>query len=463
MSAPASRYHSPKLPALLQRRPASSSSDNSSPLQSPSPFAHAAYISGGDSPQKEHFTLPPPAYPHNAHHHGTSTPVKIQPMHVHRPVIPVPGHTGTTPGSFGGQSTDTIRYGRRPAVTNSMKSPNAIGPRCACGLPAGHAQRVRGTSKDRAGSFGNVLDSPGGFTMLATLSGQRRPSLTALQLEETLPRSSRHTSDSAIHPSGILGLHHQALPVPRRSSPPAGPSSYLSRSRSDPLPPSAHSPRAHATLSSLVANLRLSNANPTEALPHVGELARKSLGAHPLPATATPIFSKRRLSDETDSRLNSPVNDEPASSAGDLARSVSDRRGRSRDRHALNLDENGAIVPSNYGLNLREGRSRSGSNKREQAPSRTRRSGEFPAPRGRNAEWPRRPSTAAEDLTQTQGIAPKSRSVVPPNAGVVAPPPSAPHRLRDSPRQPSLQGESFRLYPDRAAQELSRVFGVAAS
>ncbi|BEI85310.1 hypothetical protein CcaverHIS002_0507110 [Cutaneotrichosporon cavernicola] len=122
-------------PILGRRRGASTSSSSvsDSPIQSPH-----TNPSAGDSPQKEVFNLPPPAYPMGF---VGSVPMKI-PTSLQNRVASngsANGHPNgaTTPTG----SVDTLRFGRKSSVTNSVTSPLALGPRCGCGRPLGHRNR----------------------------------------------------------------------------------------------------------------------------------------------------------------------------------------------------------------------------------------------------------------------------------------------------------------------------------
>ncbi|WVQ74586.1 hypothetical protein IAR50_004187 [Cryptococcus sp. DSM 104548] len=206
-----------------------SSSAVSSPLQSPrtNPIEM-------DSPQKGLFNLPPSAYPHKQSFGVTSSvPIKIPSLASRTsPVFSAVG----TPGSVNSTvyannaSIETLRFGRRPAAVNSVTSPNALIPRCACGLPANH--KGRSTSKDRA----DLFDS--GFSRLSL-----NPPGTAK--EEPISRSLRIVSDSAIPPFALSpkvmaqaitpNTHVTPLNISEHPSPIA-PTTHLSRSRSDPNP-----------------------------------------------------------------------------------------------------------------------------------------------------------------------------------------------------------------------------------
>lgn len=267
-----------------------SSSANSSPLHSPQ-TNHADF----DSPQKGFFNLPPPAYPVTQFGAPPSAvPVKI-PALLPR-ASPIFGAIGT-PGSQGstvyphGASVDTLRFGRRPGAVNSVTSPNALLPRCACGLPANH-HRIRASSKDRA----DLVDS--GFSRLSL-----GPSVVAR--EEPISRSLRIVSDSAIPPFTLspkgtpqiitATLNHSG-PFHTEQSSPVAPNNLLSRSRSDPIPPS----------------------------PKVG---KRTIA--PVPVVSTIVPTRRQSSHEPEYRTN----------ILEISNIDSPRRGRSRERQEHHEDD----------------------------------------------------------------------------------------------------------------------------
>lgn len=268
-----------------------SSSANSSPLHSPQ-TNHADF----DSPQKGFFNLPPPAYPVTQFGAPppSAVPVKI-PALLPR-ASPIFGAIGT-PGSQGstvyphGASVDTLRFGRRPGAVNSVTSPNALLPRCACGLPANH-HRIRASSKDRA----DLVDS--GFSRLSL-----GPSVVAR--EEPISRSLRIVSDSAIPPFTLspkgtaqiitATLNHSG-PFHTEQSSPVAPNNLLSRSRSDPIPPS----------------------------PKVG---KRTIA--PVPVVSTIVPTRRQSSHEPEYRTN----------ILEISNIDSPRRGRSRERQEHHEDD----------------------------------------------------------------------------------------------------------------------------
>ena len=216
---------SPRMPAhVYPRGPDSSSSSSiaSSPIQSP----RTNPGSGIDSPQKEPLDLPPPAFPS----HGVlgSIPVKIPRLSSGKHTQSTTPVATQTPGSQGGSmfpignSIDTLRFGRKPGVVNSVTSPNALAARCSCGKPFGHPG-----SKDRAESG------------LAGLS--LGPSLVAPQ-----PQHGRVTSNPISKASSGHNTPHRndalSADIEHHTISSTLGASLLSRSRSDPIP---HSPKEH--------------------------------------------------------------------------------------------------------------------------------------------------------------------------------------------------------------------------
>nr|XP_031862943.1 uncharacterized protein CI109_001418 [Kwoniella shandongensis]KAA5530015.1 hypothetical protein CI109_001418 [Kwoniella shandongensis] len=292
-----------------------SSSVSSSPLQSPRTSASEV-----DSPKKDTFNLPPPAYPSKqlasiSH----SIPMKIPVL------VPRTGPTfssSQTPGSHGNAifhsaaSIDTLRFGRKPSAVNSVTSPNALLPRCACGKPAGHQDRA--ASRERT----DPLDS--GFSRLAL-----DPSYAAPQLTN---RSLRIVSDPAIppyNPPGRVQSNH-VTPEPSTSV------SLLSRSRSDPV---AQSPKGQRYI---IPPAPVINTSPA---PNVITPSRRATDEAAPISPVTPSVSR-------------PTRRSP--NALDVTHFDSPRRGRSRERQEHHI---GQITP-NAILNHPADR--------EQAPSRSR-------------------------------------------------------------------------------------------
>ena len=198
----------------------SNSSITSSPLQSPEPIPQ-----GGDSPQKDPLDLPPPAFPHGHKEHHQffgSVPVKI-PTLVPRPAPPAVAAVGSQGTPLHGTSIDTLRFGRRPGVINSIISPNALLPRCACGKPANH--RSRASSKER-------LAEPD-FARLTLGPSVLHPSPRMVPVN--LGDKPRVASDGMLggRPAGVGRKATSGYTTPHD----ALGSSLLSRSRSDPIPP----------------------------------------------------------------------------------------------------------------------------------------------------------------------------------------------------------------------------------
>lgn len=221
--APSPRIHA-------QNDYSSNSSITSSPLHSPETIPQ-----GADSPHKDPLDLPPPAFPHSHHPHHKdlrdkehfaaygSVPVKI-PALVPRPsthAVHPPAPVGSHGTPLHGTSIDTLRFGRRPGVINSVISPNALLPRCACGKPANH--RSRASSKERA--------PEADFTRLTLGPSVLHPSPRMMPVN--LGDKPRVASD------GIIGGRHAGrMSTSGYTTPQEGVgSSLLSRSRSDPIPP----------------------------------------------------------------------------------------------------------------------------------------------------------------------------------------------------------------------------------
>ncbi len=114
-------------------------------------------------------------------------------------------------------------------MTNSITSPNALRPRCACGLPANH--RSRPHSKERASDLDN------GFARL-----NLGPAVTSQQQHYPLFPHPQATDKRIVSDSTIHGYNPNGITIDRRAasgynSPLLGQTggSLLSRSRSDPI------------------------------------------------------------------------------------------------------------------------------------------------------------------------------------------------------------------------------------
>lgn len=210
---------SPVFGARRRGNSSSSSSLSDSPIQSPSTNASAT-----DSPQKESFNLPPPAYP--AAFSIGSVPVKI-PGAGFASRVPSATNSGVaTPGSHTtvypvGTSVDTLRFGRKSSVTNSVTSPLALAPRCGCGRALGHRARSGDRQREPAAAEGISCLSLG-------------PSLTTT--DDTAPP--RMMSDPSFRAPRTPNFGCPPLPEERSIAHVLG-SSLLSRSRSDPAAPSS--------------------------------------------------------------------------------------------------------------------------------------------------------------------------------------------------------------------------------
>jgi hypothetical protein len=246
---------SPRMPPHVRPSSTSSESDEStSPLNSPNTIP-----AGAESPHKDPLDLGPPAFP-NSHSHigfpGSSVPVKI-PAVMPRPApapipAPVPSH-----GTYG-TSIDTLRFGRKPALINSVTSPNALIARCACGKPANHP--LRATSKERGESE---------FSLLSL-----GPSRTSHRVVSDTPGSSHSIDRRAV--SGYASPTLEPLQLADGVG-----ASALSRSRSDPMHPKLAYTRATPTEStfaeSSAAPRRKSHAAQTDR-PGVATLGSRETG-----------------------------------------------------------------------------------------------------------------------------------------------------------------------------------------
>ncbi|KAK4683672.1 hypothetical protein P7C73_g6562, partial [Tremellales sp. Uapishka_1] len=302
---------SPRMPAHLPADSSSSSSTTSSPLQSPRTNPSAA-----DSPLKEAFHLPPPAYPPHQSLAFGSVPVKI-PVLLPRPAPSTVIH-GETPASHGtiyqtGASVDTLRFGRRPATTNSVTSPKALLPRCACGQPANHKGR-------RASQYLAEVDD--GFSRLALGSStlQDRTVSDPAVTTSSKAKGQRSTSTHAAPALRSMSINPTANDRTIADVMLGGLS--LSRSRSDPSSPS----------------------NKSRA------------GFLPPPKAVSPLKPSQEL---------------PVDNDADPSVLVSPRRGRSRERQDHPTDDL-AMAPTNRNHDSPHLFDRSRTRSREAGPSRSR-------------------------------------------------------------------------------------------
>ncbi|EJT52336.1 hypothetical protein A1Q2_05998 [Trichosporon asahii var. asahii CBS 8904] len=235
----------------------SSSSISESPIQSP-----ATNPVDGGSPNKECFNLPPPAYPTQVFGSLSTMPVKI-PSSSRTPVMMTVPLAGTTAPS--GTSVETLRFGRKSSVTNSVTSPLALLPRCGCGRPIGHRARSRDRS-DAAEAISCLSLGPNN--------------------DEVRSSASRVCSDSSRNQgTRTPNILCPALPEERSITHVLG-SSLLSRSRSDPHPPSPRAsmggihPRPALELSGVAAPMNhsplppVTSAMPNMTLPNTGRETR---------------------------------------------------------------------------------------------------------------------------------------------------------------------------------------------
>jgi hypothetical protein len=256
-------------PILGRRRGTSTSSSSlsESPIQSPH-----TNPSGGDSPQKEAFNLPPPAYPLGF---VGSVPMKI-PNGLQNRVASNGSANGTHGATTPTGSVDTLRFGRKSSVTNSVTSPLALAPRCGCGRPLGHRNRsLPGDELNFAclnlGPNG-VPDADVNVLRLVSDPIHRTPNMACPPLPEDRsishvlgsslllsrsrsdphhppsPRTARAHGETAkaggsIHPRPALDVSLGATPPERMQLPSVAP---LRGVRSRSAAPSAHSRREHA-------------------------------------------------------------------------------------------------------------------------------------------------------------------------------------------------------------------------
>lgn len=247
----------PHVPSTHGPESNSSSSITSSPIHSPRTNPSG---SGSDSPQKDPFDLPPPAFP-NSHSMSNypllqsagSVPVRIPNLGSSvakgSPLSPVPGHVPAH-GSLLSASIETLHFGRKPGVVNSVISPNALLPRCACGKAAGHAKRR--TSKDRGMEQGFAHLSLGPSVLSGGPSNPFAPSSSTSSTGTARVVSAPAKTSLSGHSTPRHPPTYSPTPLHTVSSTIG--SSQLSRSRSDPIPPSppgnviAPSTRQHANL-----------------------------------------------------------------------------------------------------------------------------------------------------------------------------------------------------------------------
>ncbi|GHJ85311.1 hypothetical protein NliqN6_1713 [Naganishia liquefaciens] len=111
-----------------------SRSEESSPLQSPSPFAHPEQTLDDNSPKEDAFMLPGPAYPTaNGIFGSQKTYTGTPPVKISAPktqgFLPPNSSLKNEIGTPMQQQVDsTLHYGRRPGQTNSVTSPLALFP-----------------------------------------------------------------------------------------------------------------------------------------------------------------------------------------------------------------------------------------------------------------------------------------------------------------------------------------------
>lgn len=212
----------PHVPVTHGPNSSSSSSITSSPIHSPRTNPSG---SGSDSPQKDPFDLPPPAFPQQASlNFPGSMPVKIPNLVKASPAV---GPT-QTPASHGstilplGASIETLHFGRKPSVTNTVISPNALLPRCACGKVAGHSKRRPSKDRGMETGFSNLSLGP---SLLASAPGRVVSAPAKAASGHGTPRFNTNSNSTY-------------SPTPLQTVSSVIGASQLSRSRSDPIPPS---------------------------------------------------------------------------------------------------------------------------------------------------------------------------------------------------------------------------------
>ncbi|WWC87860.1 uncharacterized protein L201_002757 [Kwoniella dendrophila CBS 6074] len=446
-----------------------SSSVSSSPLQSPQ-----TNPSEVDSPKRDTFDLPPPAYPTKQFGSiASSVPMKIPAYHPRASPLVAPSQT---PGSVGstvypaGTSIDTLRFGRKPSAVNTVLSPNALIPRCACGKPANH--RNRASSKDRA----DLIDA--GFSRLSL--GPSVISAPHAQ-EEPTPRSVRIVSESSAsgyptRPNGLSTPGRTTLPLGIPSSPQvSATTTLLSRSRSDPIPGSPITQRKNIPAVPAPAPLITNVITPSHKesngmmpaspiVPAQSSATRPSRSRDAL-GVATIDSPRRGRSRERQehhvghitSNLGGPADREQAPSRSRTRRGESKRRSNSRER------ERGRERPSGRDSREREQHSRqnSGSGSGQISPGSavpTLNQHQQPQSPQIIPSWSRRASEATADRRKIIGeTAPMMRRTA--SGGKRSPLYVSSSRLGQEHEEKERERKEE---IDRATKQLDQVFGVAA-
>jgi len=439
---------SPKTPAhlLSSRLPgdySSSSSITSSPIQSP-----RTNPSASDSPYQETFALPPPAYiSKQGLAFSGSVPVKI-PALLPLGTTMVPPRRGT-PASHGSTdhptaaSVDTLRFSRRPGMTNSITSPNALLPRCACGKPANHQGRSPGRER--------ILREP------TIAQFNISPAVAEPHAGPTTGRSIRVVSDSLIPPSnerfynalGKSGLDQPHATIRKQSDTVGG--SHLSRSRSDPIPPS---PQGRPGGIAPMTAYGISNNAHNRRASAVDSFAKPVLSKLPAGGAPTPM-----------SKPGETPSGEPQAPS-----IVSPHRGRSRSRqgHAPLIESNASILNQPGEREAAPSRSRHRRDERRRSEERRRNERDRARDAVANASnveptaiapsWIGDPS-ALDSAQQAPGggVAPQTRR---PGGGGQTSPKTVYRRGSET----DVEGERGRKGADlnRATKQLGQVFGVAA-
>lgn len=261
---------SPRMPAHGHTDSSSSSSITSSPIESP----FTGPLPG--SPRKGSFNLPPLAYP--AQTMSSSIPVKI-PM-LPRAPIPLAAESSSHHSPYHGASVDTLRFGRKPGLTNTVISPNALAPRCACGKVAGH----RRTSKDR-----NAEVALPNFA-LGPARGELCGSFNKRLVSDPLVKMSATRSHSGHGAPGIADLELSTS---------FGAALSLTRSRSDPTPSSPMARKTSADFLQHVVSANRSRSGTVAGSPGRGRSRERQ--RHPV-EQPTHVLNHSKEREEAPSR-----------------------------------------------------------------------------------------------------------------------------------------------------------------
>jgi hypothetical protein len=402
----------------------SSQSETSSPLQSPSPFAHPV-LGLEASPKEDAFTLPPPLYPQpiyanafqsngngqgNGHgHHPTtsSNPVRISSSYSnktaspgielsnshHRESFKDPHDLSGTP-TKGGMLESTLRYGRRPAVTNSVTSPLAF-------IPIGSTKRQQADAH-MGGPRNNILGSPA-FAPLRNVSDS-----------SVVTRDGLSGGGEGKRRSFAYGTHSPLLLAANASRPPSSAVDFSNASATRLASPLLQASSSTAALksaqngSSNVERQSRSGSRPRIPVKETSlDTRRKSFPAHILAGLRPRLMSSAT---QLDARtVSNPViasdSEEESTPVVELNLDLNDkdnatidsRRGRSRERKMSVFEREDSRsrsdrAPSSHlgldGMNNqpRTGRSRSGMRRDSAGRDRKRSHGRRPRDRSRSSE-----------------------------------------------------------------------------